>query len=312
MAKTIKFNLICDGSPIRTLDDLRNHFSIEDMVEYYNNQLLQRWLKVRGYEEHLAKVEALEADSDMELVKGLIEIFDVENDTQVVEENTYILGYLKSKQERLERYRKDEKHEKDIITEYHSQYQQLVITIVENKTDMSRIKAAVKEIDTNYFPLFELNHRELLYHLIVEAPMAIFAMLMREDMRPFYLPEAGAPSVESVQMEEEDEEETNEDGLTLDKDEMYACICSLIPYAQEMLGENLIEFSGITDGYWKDLEAKKKQYMILKMENGNYIRSTGVSGGDLSAADINNKFVILDGIDYKSNNSSHKLLYLEV
>lgn len=46
MAKTIKFNLICDEKPVRTIEDLQNSFSIEDVLNYYNNQLLHRWLRV--------------------------------------------------------------------------------------------------------------------------------------------------------------------------------------------------------------------------------------------------------------------------
>lgn len=49
MAKTIKFNLICDEKPVRTVEDLQNNFSIEDVLDYYRNGLLTRWLKVRGY-----------------------------------------------------------------------------------------------------------------------------------------------------------------------------------------------------------------------------------------------------------------------
>jgi len=55
MAKTIKFNLICDNTPVRTIEDLQNNFSIEDVLDYYRNGLLCRWLKVRGYEEELEK-----------------------------------------------------------------------------------------------------------------------------------------------------------------------------------------------------------------------------------------------------------------
>ena len=50
MAKTIKFNLILDDYPVRNLEGLQEHFSIEDMLKYYDNGLLLRWLKVRGYE----------------------------------------------------------------------------------------------------------------------------------------------------------------------------------------------------------------------------------------------------------------------
>ena len=55
MAKTIKFNLICDNTPVRTIEDLQNNFSIEDVLDYYRNGLLCRWLKVRGYEKELKK-----------------------------------------------------------------------------------------------------------------------------------------------------------------------------------------------------------------------------------------------------------------
>ena len=75
---------------------------------------------------------------------------------------------------------------------------------------------------------------------------------------------------------------------------------------------NLVSFSGMTDGYWKDLEPKGKRYMIVSMGDGDYVRSAGHSGGDLSSADILNKFVIVDGVDYKSNSDTRKLLYMEV
>ncbi len=51
MAKTIKFNLICDDTPVRTIEDLRENFSIEDVLMYYRNGLLERWL--RKYENTL-------------------------------------------------------------------------------------------------------------------------------------------------------------------------------------------------------------------------------------------------------------------
>ena len=87
---------------------------------------------------------------------------------------------------------------------------------------------------------------------------------------------------------------------------------------KEVLEDNLLEFSGETDGYWKDVESSvddkgnKKQYMILKMAEGNYVRSSGDKDGDLKKSDIEYSFVILDGVDYKSNNANHKLLYMEV
>lgn len=99
-----------------------------------------------------------------------------------------------------------------------------------------------------------------------------------------------------------------------DKSRMYNAICSMLSSRDltSKLGSEVHSFSGETDGYWKDLETKDKKYMILKMEDGDYVRSAGLQNGDLDSTAINNKFVILDGIDYKCNNLHHKLLYMEV
>lgn len=71
-------------------------------------------------------------------------------------------------------------------------------------------------------------------------------------------------------------------------------------------------FNGETQGYWKDLEPKGKKFLILRIEDGNYIRNSSKSKEELGAKDVNGKFLILDGIDYKSNNASHDLIYMEV
>lgn len=44
MAKTIKFNLICDGYPARTIENLQDHFSVEDLLDYYEKGLLAKRL----------------------------------------------------------------------------------------------------------------------------------------------------------------------------------------------------------------------------------------------------------------------------
>ena len=60
------------------------------------------------------------------------------------------------------------------------------------------------------------------------------------------------------------------------------------------------------------LEPKGKKYMIISMGNGDYVRSAGLMGGDLNSNDISNRFVIVDGIDYKSSSASRELVYMEV
>ncbi len=71
-------------------------------------------------------------------------------------------------------------------------------------------------------------------------------------------------------------------------------------------------YAGATEGYWKDLEPEGTKCLILKMENGNFIRNAGKNGEELNAEAVNKEFLILDGIDYKSNNANHALIYLVI
>lgn len=163
MAKTIKFNLVCDGASVRTLEDLRNHFSMEDMLAYYENRLLHRWLAVRGYKEELEKVEQITTEDDLQRIIELINIFKVETDPKVIEANTYILSYKKERKLLAEQYEALNGAVLKVIDEYHQKYQQLVEGIIKNRENVAYIKAAVKEIADNYWGLFEMDYRNLFY-----------------------------------------------------------------------------------------------------------------------------------------------------
>lgn len=320
MAKTIKFNLICDNKPIRTIDDLQNNFSIEDVLAYYNNQLLHRWLEVRDYKEELEKVKAITVDKPVEVVKELVKIFNVISDDKKIEEGVYILEYLEERKELCSIYEKKNYKTKNIIEDYETGYRLLVDGIQQNPQDVAIIKASISEMASNYAWILKLNHRELFYVLKDKSSLAIMCLLMNKSSREYYLPMPKKGFLnrffhifDAVAKSADDSDKMDIE-YDNDKKEMYQLICSMIKTSdfKEELGANLVIFSGITDGYWKDLEPKGKKYMIISMGDGDFVRSAGLSGGDLGYADILNKFVIVDGIDYKSNSSSRQLVYMEV
>lgn len=331
MAKTIKFNLICDDKPVRTIEDLQENFSIEDVLKYYQNGLLLRWLNVRGYEAEAKKVSEINTPEDVEIIKELIKIFGVEADTQKVEEGVYMLKFLEERKVLYEAYAKDNFKVKDIINDYQAGFDQLINGIIENPENASIIKANIAELMSQYKWIMDLNHRELFWRLKDISPLSIMCLLMNAEARHYYL-----PVCVSIYDTETNEDKTQMDNAIRamflgedktvnlkmvydtesneDKSRMYNAICSMLSSRDltSKLGSEVHSFSGETDGYWKDLETKDKKYMILKMEDGDYVRSAGLQNGDLDSTAINNKFVILDGIDYKCNNLHHKLLYMEV
>lgn len=310
MAKTIKFNLICDEKPVRTIEDLQDNFSIEDIYRYYGNGLLLRWLDVRGYAAEAEKVKAISSKDALSVVKELIKIFDIEADKAKVEEAVYMMQFLDERKECLETYKKDNFKLQSVIDDYKNRYEQLVHGIIENPKDVSVIKANIKEIATNYTWVMNLDHRSLFSKLMEQKSfLAIMCLLMNEKTRDYYLPVKATRKLDDGT----EREELDTDKVP-DKKKMYCEICELINTRdfEEQLGENLHKFSGDTDGYWKDLETKDKKYMIISMESGDYVRSAGVSGGDKGYYDVFNKFVILQGIDYKSNSSYRTLIYMEL
>ena len=305
MAKTVKFNLICDNKPIRTIEDLQNNFSIEDILNYYNNKLLHKWLKVRAYEDELEKIKAITTEKPIEIIKTLIKIFKVDSDDKKIEEDVYLIEYLEERKKQYSIYEKEDYRIKDIINNYITGYEQLIGGILENPTNVAKIKANIAEIITNYAWIFKLNHRKLFYLLKDESVLAIMCLLMNEYSRKYFLP---------IREKTEDGTVTFDTDSNNDKANMFQSICSMITTVdfKMKLAGILISFSGVTDGYWKDLEPKGNKCLIISMGSGDFVRSAGLSGGDLSEADITNKFVIVDGIDYKSNSSFRQLLYMEV
>lgn len=305
MAKTIKFNLICDYKPVRTIEDLQNNFSIEDVLEYYNNKLLHRWLEVRGYSDELEKISAITSEKPLEIIKELIIIFNVASNEKKIEEAVYMLEYLDERKELCDIYSKNDFKTKSVIDDYQAGYKQLVDGILEDPEDVARIKANIAEMVTNYKWVMDLNHRELFWTLNDKSVLAVMCLLMNEKSREYYVP---------IERKTEDGVVTKDIDTNADKRYIFNAISSLIKKSDfsTKLGDNLIMFAGITDGYWKDLESKGKKFMIISMEAGDFVRSAGVSGGDLSSVDVTDKFVIVDGIDYKSNSSTRQLLYMEV
>lgn len=306
MAKTIKFNLICDEKPVRTIEDLQNNFSVEDVLAYYENKLLHRWLKVRGYKTELEAVSKITSDKPIEIIKELIGIFHVTADANEIEKSIYMLKYLEERKERCAVYEQEKYNMNHIIKDYEEGYRQLVKGILDNPNDIAVIKANIIEIVSNYSWVLKLNHRDLFWELRDKSILAIMCLLMNDEVRSYYLPETYTSPEGKVSLDIE---------YNKNKKEMFSEICRLVQNYTSLeteLGQNLIVFSGMTDGYWKDLEEKGKRFMIISMESGDYVRSAGKTGGDLSYIDIRDKFVILDGIDYKSNSDVDKLLYMEV
>lgn len=306
MAKTIKFNLTCDDHSVRTLDDLREHFCIDDVLNYYRKGVLQRWLQVRGYADELAAVNKIQAKDNISAAREMIKIFGLEESAGDIEKELYALKYREEKSISLQEYAKQSESMEFAVNSYFDGYYKLIQTICANKDNMPLIKAAVKEINDNYLDIFKLDYKRVFIELYYTAPLAAFVMLTFETMRNKFLWDSKENLPKKM--------ETISDYINADRNLIYDILTKNLSYdyLKGIFGNNLKEFSGETDNYWKDLEPGDRKYMVLAIGDTDAVRSAGKRDEILEIEDVYGKFPILDGIDYRSNSASNRLLYMEV
>jgi hypothetical protein len=112
MAKKIRFPLEMDnGVEVRSMEELRNNFSLGKVLEYVQNEKLVAWLRDR-YENSIADAVAALDKMDAELPKKVSAIFDIPYDEKTADD-------LKKTAERAERIKqlKEFTDEKQFVDE---------------------------------------------------------------------------------------------------------------------------------------------------------------------------------------------------
>lgn len=289
LAKTIKFNLILDGYPVRNLEELQNNFSIEDMLKYLKNGLLLRWLKVRGYNREYESVEKIDSGIEgKEIVKELVKIFEIEQDDASIEEGIAILDYLDEANRMNAVYSMNAFEKNRIIENYHSGYSALIQHMKEYKENMSILKADARQLEREYIGLFKLDHEKLYFWLFENAPKAIFAILTIDAFRTFWI---GEQKNERVAKHIRN---------------------TLMISVKRILGDNLKIVKKNTQSMWDQIESEGVVVMLISIASGAFVKSAGGSGDELAYTDVNEKFLKLNGLQYQCNNKAYELLYMEV
>ncbi len=84
--KQIKFDLPIDGTKVRNIEELRDHFSTE-ILDLYKNGLLVKWLINQRHPDYAQAVERLlPTETDANLLKLLCGIFEIEVDFEIIQQ----------------------------------------------------------------------------------------------------------------------------------------------------------------------------------------------------------------------------------
>lgn len=302
MAKTIKFNLVCDDHQVRTLEDLRNNFCIEDILQYYKDGLLAKWLRVRGYQTELEQVKKINSNSSQEIIKRLIPIFGLTISNDEIEYATSTIAYKEKRIFAEEKYMKQKSASDALYSYYFKRYESLINDILENPKQKAKIQAVIKEIVEEYAWIFKCDYRNFYYKIKDVSPLAVLCLLMNPYTRKFYIDNNGQADDSSL--------------LNKDIKEMYNNIQYFFGKDSniEELGDVVIKKNNETGNRFVSLTPKK--CLVIKIAKAGYgdcsISSYSNNEDFLTVDMINGKFLIMDGLQYQSQNKYTSLYYIEI
>ena len=306
MAKTVKFNLRFGDTPIRTIEDLRENFSIDDVFEYYSSGLLLRFLQLRGYDEYAAKVAELPSSDNIDdILVGLVKIFIADTDSSALSEHVDTLSecaeIIKLENERVafwDKVRNDRLEGQLMVIEYINVYFNIIKELIANKEDISHIRALTGELLNEYAPILRLDYRRLFNDLVDnEAYYPVYHMLSSEFFREKWI---------------------NAEGQTLEvSSDLYVIqerinnITASICYPANNLTW-LKKTNKIGDGtYWEDIEDSGRNYMILQVQPSADLRLPQTRQ-EFPGRTLSNNYPLFNGIQYRHKSSSVFLYYVEV
>lgn len=319
MAKKIKFNLNCDGVPIRTIEDLEDNFNVNDVYDFYKEGLLLKWLEIRGYKEHYDKVLELTSTSKkedvVENVKKLAEIFSIDADEAIIETALYRQRQEKA-EIRAEHYNNANVSPNDVISDHFGEYEELINKIYDHKTDKLIIKDAIEDLATNYREILNYSCYSLMCDLLVNAPIAAMLLLVNDQTRRYYLDtDTNGQLYNDI------------NGMSKSASDMRIAIRAMIKKTlynkkdssnvRALFGDNIKTYSKSTSGQYVEIEASGNNYLVLYL-------SAGTSAQDATSNDKSNtinqmkieseslNFMVMDGLRFCSTADNLKIMYMEV
>ena len=319
MLKRIKFNLLLGNKYCKNLEDVKNNFNIHDILDYFDKGILEKWLTAQNLNDVNEKVSAIDKNADIyKKVNSLMEIFyedeDENNIKEMSKEATYMIEFENKRKDDLEVFSKNNFKEKEVIDNYFKNYEDIINLIIEKKEDYEFIKESVKNISDNFMNAFEYNYFNLFKKLISnKCIFGILSFFINEKTKDyFFIDKTIVKSIDEifthssgslkafnkdVLMEYEESEGKSSDEN--EKQKSNYLLNKIKCYSQDTKKH----FSTVVED---------KKCLILHIDSGCNVTSFKDKSKEYGYEDINNKFLILDGITYMGTSESAQLVYMEI
>lgn len=322
--KTIKFNLILDDKPVRNIEQLRDNFSVEDILETYKNGLLKKWLKVRGYNYYLNKIEQLNEINDKEIIKSLINIFEIYVEDEELEQIMNIVDYINTKVDKYYKPINLDSYEFN-VEKYHKGYENLISKIYLNNDNIGKLRAIFEEIESKYINLFKICYKDILNNLKSEYLQTIVMLLSMNKIREIIISDKEV--LEKLNWEIDRIKNENKvqvyENLEPDKAKLKGSISHvdkflILSKIKEIYKNEIIEFKGSTNGFIYDLTNYESIIIDIIPSDKSKLNYNDcdkrIKVTDLARSNIYpNKSAIgkvLDGVGIQAYNNDDKVYYI--
>ena len=168
MSTSFKFNLLVDGQKVRSLEELRKNFNLDDVLEYFFSGKLQKWLASRDYKHELDQVKDIASSNKLDVNSKLLDIFKIEHDKKELQYFNVDGQQVRTVEELRENFNLE-----DVLKHFYSGKLQKWLVSHDYKHELDQVKdiASSKKLDVSskLLDIFKIEYdKKELKHFIDE------------------------------------------------------------------------------------------------------------------------------------------------
>ena len=168
MSTSFKFNLLVDGQKVRTLEELRENYNLEDILAHFYSGKLQKWLASRDYKHELDQVKDIASSNKLDVSSKLLDIFKIEHDKKELQYFNVDGQQVRTVEELRENFNLE-----DVLKHFYSGKLQKWLVSHDYKHELDQVKdiASSKKLDVSskLLDIFKIEYdKKELKHFIEE------------------------------------------------------------------------------------------------------------------------------------------------
>ena len=157
-----------DGQKVRTLEELRENYNLEDILAHFYSGKLQKWLASRDYKHELEQVKNIVSSNKLDVSSKLLDIFKIEHDKKELQYFNVDGQQVRTVEELRENFNLE-----DVLKHFYSGKLQKWLSSHDYKHELDQVKdiASSKKLDVSskLLDIFKIEYdKKELKHFIDE------------------------------------------------------------------------------------------------------------------------------------------------